>query len=378
MDSNAPYTLYKADFSYFSGKLEAYLRYKDIPHEAVDVDIRVMNGEIYPSTGTRKVPAVRTADGEWLFDTTPMIQWFEKRYPDNPVLPDDPALRFLALLLEDYGDEWLWRPSMWWRWMYRGSERAAGWRIGSLFRGPGFVTWLLALHYAHRQKKEWLFKDGVNKSNQYQVRDLYLHELDFLQATFEVQPYLLGSHPSVADYGYYGSMFRHFGNDPESSEVMRRRAPAVYEWTARLWNETPTRLASSMHWQWPDAEHWQPTLERIATDYLPYLHQNAVAWQAGQKRFDFTGNSLNFAQTVTTDYRVWCRQNLQRSFAELTDSDQQRLHDLFANAGGLAALQADGVIDAQMDSEYALPRPAKALKPFKTSWLKLLFGQARN
>jgi len=91
-DPHAPYTLYKADVSYFSGKLEAYMRYKSIPHEAVEVDLRVFNGQIYPSTGARKVPAVRTADGQWLFDTTPTIAWFEERYGACPVVPDDPAL----------------------------------------------------------------------------------------------------------------------------------------------------------------------------------------------------------------------------------------------------------------------------------------------
>ncbi|MGA0322438.1 MAG: hypothetical protein ACO3M1_06610 [Ilumatobacteraceae bacterium] len=35
-DSNAPYQLHGVNISYFTGKLEAYMRYKDIPHELVD------------------------------------------------------------------------------------------------------------------------------------------------------------------------------------------------------------------------------------------------------------------------------------------------------------------------------------------------------
>ena len=35
-DPNAPYQLHGVNISYFTGKLEAYMRYKDIPHELVD------------------------------------------------------------------------------------------------------------------------------------------------------------------------------------------------------------------------------------------------------------------------------------------------------------------------------------------------------
>jgi hypothetical protein len=43
------------------------------------------------------------------------------------MLPQDSALRFLALLMEDYGDEWLWRPWMWWT---PGGNRGA-WKYSS-------------------------------------------------------------------------------------------------------------------------------------------------------------------------------------------------------------------------------------------------------
>ena len=47
-------------------------------------------------------------------DTIPMIAWFESEGL-NPgedvrtIFPEDPALNFAALLIEDYADEWLWR-----------------------------------------------------------------------------------------------------------------------------------------------------------------------------------------------------------------------------------------------------------------------------
>lgn len=377
-DPSAQYIVYKADMSYFSGKLEAYLRYKSIAYDAVDADERAMNTEIYPSTGVRKVPAVKMADGRWLFDTTPTIAWFEERYTACPVVPPDAALAFVAHLLEDYADEWLWRPSMWWRWEPLASRLAIGLRIGALAgRGDMFAR-LAGWYFARRQRREWLWDDGVTAANADAVRDMYLDELRLLQPLLAEQPYILGSHPSVADFGYFGPMFRHFGNDPDPSEVMRRRAPAVYEWLARLWNATAEKLGAEQTWIWPAAEYWQPLLRRIARDYLPYLHQNALAFRARKQRFDYRGDTFTFANTITTDYRVWCREVLQRRYRELGQEDRTRIDRLFESAGGLGALEADGVIDSGMADRFRLPQaPANAAHgrpPLKIA----LFGQPRN
>ena len=75
-----PITAYVADMSYFSGKMEAYLRYKEIPYERRVVTSGVMRDEVLPATGLMKVPVIRLADGRWLKDTTPMIDWFEAKY----------------------------------------------------------------------------------------------------------------------------------------------------------------------------------------------------------------------------------------------------------------------------------------------------------
>jgi len=377
-DPHAPYTVYKADVSYFSGKLEAYMRYKSIPHEAVEVDLRMLNDQIYPSTGTRKVPAVRTADGQWVFDTTPTIAWFEQRYTTCPVVPDAPALAFVAHLLEDYGDEWLWRPAMWWRWEYAPSRRAVAWRIGSLMNMGSVIASVVGAYFARRQRQEWLWQDGVTRANAAAVRDMYFEELSFLEPLLDAQPYILGSHPSVADFGYFGPMFRHFGNDPDPSEVMRRRGPAVYEWLARLWNAKSAKLGAEPAWVWPTGEYWQPLLRRIAREYLPYLHQNAVAFRDGKKRFDFNGQQLAFPGTVTTDYRVWCRQVLQGRYRALGPRDRDRVDELFAAHGGLGALEADGVIDARMSERFELPRPSRSSKERRMPLKVAVFGQPRN
>jgi glutathione S-transferase len=370
------YTLYKMDISYFSGKIEAYLRYKEIPYKAIECcdDIKAFH-RVGDKTGFQKVPAIEMNDGKWLFDTTPMIQWLEQKHPEQPVFPDDPALRFVALLIEDYGDEWLWRPAMWWRWVPKVSRVAMGRRISKILTKHMAIP--VGFYFARRQLNEWLWSDGVNKHNSNDVRDMLFRELEFLEPLLEETPYILGSHPSIADYGYFGSFFRHFGNDIVSAEVMRRHGPNTYEWLARLWNAKHSKLSSKAKWTWPTEPYWQPLLKRIACDYLPYLEQNAQAFKEGKKRFDFEGNSLTFKQTVTTHYRVWCRQNLQREFSLLSEADKNRVLALFESIGGISDLIHGEVIDSGLDDKLQLPiDPAKTTKPL--SFFSKYLGQPRN
>lgn len=367
------YIVYKSDISYFSGKLEAYLRYKKISHSLVDCNHQTLQ-MIARKTGTQKMPAIEMDNGQWLYDTTPMLQWLEHQHPEGPTYPDDTALRFVALLIEDYADEWLWRPAMWWRWVPKASRVTLGRRIAGDMMSQHLAI-PLGFYFARRQLNEWLWKDGVDKHNSNAVRDMLYRELELLEAVFATQPFMLGSHPSVADFGYFASMYRHFGNDPISAEVVRREGPNTYEWLARLWNTKYSELTDKIHWIWPEADYWQPLLRRIASDYLPYLHQNAQAFAQGKKRFDFIGDSLSFNNTVTTHYRVWCRQKLQEEFSTLSSADKERVTQFFSHAGGLASLHKDGVIDAKMAIQLPVD-PEQVVA--KHGWRQFLFGQARN
>ena len=118
-NSSDKYDVYVFHRSYFCGKMLAYLRYKEIPHNAIYQPLSKVGKLIQENTGLRQMPVVKTPDGQWLQDTTPMINWFEQRYQHAPLLPQNPVVAFLVRLLEDYADEWLWRPSIYYRWMHK-------------------------------------------------------------------------------------------------------------------------------------------------------------------------------------------------------------------------------------------------------------------
>lgn len=359
--STPPYTLYVFWISYFSGKMQAYLRYKEIPHRTVEPQWR---GEllhtIYDNTGLMKVPVVHTPAGEWLADSTPMIDWLEARHPEGGVIPGDRLQGFFSRLLEDYADEWLWRPALHYRWSHAADAHALSRRFAETFLSsqpmPRAMT---AAILRSRQRRVYVEGDGVTAATRGHVESIYLSTLDRLQAIFERQPFLLGGRPSLADFGFFASMFRHFSLDPTPSLIMQARAPAVFEWVARLWNARHSTTAGA--WCDPGTlpDGWRPLLEDVGEAYLPYLHANALAWRAGRRHFDFTVQGTTYRRLPVVQYRVWCRERLQQHFEALTDDARAAVEALLRSTGCLEPLLAEGRIasDLYTDTPPPLCRP---------------------
>ena len=137
---NAPgiMQVYGSKISYYTGKFETYLRYRSIPYASLPTVAH--SRKLIEGVGIVQMPVVRVADGRWMTDTTPMIAWLENQQDDPTIYPADPALSFIALLIEDYGDEWLWRAAMHYRWSFRRDRQHAaeflqgGIRAGALLK----------------------------------------------------------------------------------------------------------------------------------------------------------------------------------------------------------------------------------------------------
>src|SRR5262245_66630274 len=104
----SPLIVYGTDCSYYTGKLEAYLRAKGIDYRLEPFSPSNME-RCARHTGVTQIPQVEQGDGTWLIDTTLIIEHFERLSPEPAVTPRDPAVAFVSVLLEDYADEWLWR-----------------------------------------------------------------------------------------------------------------------------------------------------------------------------------------------------------------------------------------------------------------------------
>ncbi|MCB1316880.1 MAG: glutathione S-transferase family protein [Leptospiraceae bacterium] len=370
-----PYDVYLIDISYFSGKLESYLRYKRIPFRAIYPDDRMLLREVYRHTGLMKVPAVRTPESQWLRDTTPMIEWFESRHPQPAVFPSDPAHRFLSQLLEDYADEWLWRPAMYYRWEFT-PDRVLNRRRAAreILRSWPLPSAWMGLYFAHRQRRIFVHGDGVNTDTIPHVEFTYLNCLDALESILADRPYLTGKNPTLVDFAFMGPMFRHFSIDPTPARIMRDRSPGVYAWAARLWNARALHSSRTLHLSDTAFTHpgWQYFWREIENVYLPYLHANARAFQNKQSRFDFAlpmDSNVIYRRLPVYAYRVWCREVLRRKYNQLPGPAHKKLKRL-APASLLSMLMADADVSSELDADYSLPLAPRTTQP--DWWHRLL------
>lgn len=322
-----PMTLYGSSISYFTGKLENYFRVRGLPYRLQAMTARHHADRVKAHTGSTQMPALELADGRWLSDSTPIIQWFEGELPQHPVIPENPLQRFFSLLLEDYADEWLWRPAMHYRWYYQhgalfaGNHLAA--EIGAGIPLPKAVKRRIV---TRRQRAGYTTGDGIVAEQVPGVEAIYLRTLEQLEAIFRQRPFMLGDRPSLADIGFSGPVFRHFALDPVPAEVMRQQAPAVWEWSARLWNtrmrESPGSLLQGV------PADWGPILEQIGRAYLPYLCANVEAVAAGRTRFDVKIDGVGYRRARWSKYRVWCLQQLRDHFNALPAAEQGEAQSL--------------------------------------------------
>lgn len=334
----SPIKIYGLRISYYTGKMEGYLRYKEIPHEFVVLSRKRM-GMLKAKTGAAQMPAIELPDGRFMTDTTPMIGWFESEYSQHPVLPEDPVTQFVSYLLEDYAEEWLWRPAMHYRWSYKPDRMHLSRKIvDELMSDEPAPAFLKRLFIRRRQHVEYVKRDGVDANTWDHVESIYLNTLDRLELIFAQRPYLLGERPTLGDFGFFASMFRHFSQDPTASDIMRLRAPEVFAWQARLWNARGSTTAGVLPQTVPDDV--RPLLNDVGAAYLPYLNDNALAWQAGQERFDPVVEGVQYRDVPVSQYRVWCLEQLQKRAREVTPPHQTPLKNLLEACGCHAPLFA--------------------------------------
>ncbi|MEO1059174.1 MAG: glutathione S-transferase family protein [Actinomycetota bacterium] len=321
-----PLRVMGSKISYYTGKFEGYLRYKEIPYEFVTMTPRVRR-EVTRRTGAAQMPAVELADGRWMTDSTPMIAWLEEQFPTPAVIPIDPLQRFFSLLVEDYAEEWLWRPAMHFRWSYRRDALQLSRTIADEIVDVPLPGPVRRAFVRRRQIGGWTRGDGVTADTWAHVEGCYTGALERLTTILADRPFLLGARPTIADFGFFASMFRHFGQDPTPAHLMRETAPLVFEWQARVWAARASTTDGPLVDGVPD--DWGPILDDIGSAYLPYLNANARGLAAGAERHDADVQGVTYRDLPVSQYRVWCLERLREHVdavpADVRDEVRTRL-----------------------------------------------------
>ena len=322
--------VYGSRISYFTGKLESYLRYRGLPYELLPTYAHAR--EVMAGTGSTQMPAIRLEDGRWASDTTPLLAWLDARDGAPSIYPDDPALRFVALLVEDYADEWLWRPAMHYRWSHRlDRDHASGLLADEQMTRIRVPRALKRLAVVRRQRGGFVKGDGVSARTRKHVEAGYITALNRLEAIFHRRTFLLGDAPSIADFGMIGPMLRHFAQDPTPADIMRSRAPRVYEWVARMWNTRAVDRATE--WIAAIDASLAELMREVCETHLVQLRENAIAAAAGKRRFGEVVQGVRYENLPVGRYRVWCLEALRREWASLGDTARDGLRPFLVGPG---------------------------------------------
>ncbi len=281
---NKTYTMYGAEFSYYSGKLRSYLRKKGIPFREIAPSSRLYRKFIVPRTGVRYIPVLRTPQDEVLQDTTVIIDFLETRFPGSSIYPQTPKKKLAALLLELFGDEWMLLPAMHYRWNFPSQNLPFIYReFGQMLfpRLPKFAQLLMGRKLGNRFKSLVPLL-GITGKSQGALQAWYESLLDDLEAHFSTQDFLLGSTVTIGDFGMIASMYAHLYRDPAPGKLMRNRAPAVVGWVERMM--LPQELPQAAFNKESDDDvipgTVMPVLQRIAADQLPVLADTARCLQS--------------------------------------------------------------------------------------------------
>ena len=266
-----PFILYGWHLSYYSGKTRCYLRYKQIPFVDTPVDFVTLMMRVKRHTGAAVMPVVVTPQGEWLQDTSAIIDELERRFPERPVIPSTPVRRFAAYLLETWGDEW-WIPvAMHTRWTYP-ENYALFERDGGAALLPHWPKFLRdrAVAKAASAMRGYLPRVGV-VPEQTALLDRWTSDmLDALDAHFAEHRFLLGDAPTIGDFGLIGPMYGHLGRDPQPKRELIDPRQHLRAWINRVAEPDPpaTQLATTSD-EVPTS--LGPVMRSIATEFLPMV-----------------------------------------------------------------------------------------------------------
>jgi glutathione S-transferase len=230
------YTLYGWEVSYYTGKVRSYLRFKGIPYAEIAPNLFDYYFNLRRKTGVVAIPVVRTPAGEWLQDSSEIIDRLEARFPERPIVPATPVQRFAAYLFELWGDEF-WLPTgLITRWCHLDENWAFLERDVADNLLPGWPRWLqkkAAAKIAHHMSR-YLSNAGVVPA-QYELLERWTErQLDALDRHFAAYPFLFGTRPSLGDFGLIGPLYGHLSRDPWSSRHLIAPRRHLSAWLERM------------------------------------------------------------------------------------------------------------------------------------------------
>ena len=250
------YILYGSEVSLYTGKIRAYLNYKQLPFTEVLSTVSVYNKIIRPKTGVTFIPVVKTPSDEYLQDTARIIDYFEAQARASTqadtntnnlsVVPTTPAQHLVSELFALWGDEWLVIPAMHYRWN-KDNFPFIYEEFGQVVtpKAPKFVKAYFGKKLA-KKFQGFVPLLGITEKSIPYIEDWYENTvLHYLNEHFATHKYLLGDKPCTGDFGLLGPLYAHLYRDPAPKQLMDEIAPNVAAWVKRMNNPSAEKQISA-------------------------------------------------------------------------------------------------------------------------------------
>ncbi|MDX2203753.1 MAG: glutathione S-transferase N-terminal domain-containing protein [Hyphomicrobiaceae bacterium] len=320
----------------YTRKMLAVLRYRRIPYAFLTPAMAAARGLPQP-----KVPLLPTfylpaADGalEPATDSSPLIRRFDRAFEGRHVLPADPALAFIDMLLEDYADEWLTKAMFHYRWAFAADAQRSG-RVLPMYRGlsrPDAELAEAGQAFAARQIGRLKFV-GSNAVTGPVIEASYARLLGLLDAHFRGLPFLMGARPGSSDFALYGQLTQLAAFDPTPMATTLEVAPRVYAWTALAEDLSGLEPGAS---DWIEAAALPATLRAILAEvgrtYVPVMLANARAVAARAATVETTVDGEPWSQQPFP-YQAKCVVWLREAYAGLEAGPRASVDAALAGTG---------------------------------------------
>lgn len=317
--------IYGYDLSYFTRKVEAAF---ELSGQAFTRRGKTLlrKKKIERLGKTHQVPVVRCPNGDYLADSTPIIEYLDGLGTSHPLLPSGTE-GLLVRLLEEWLDEWFSRVVIHFRWNFSECAAFAGPYLGAeIMPGfPGFVQRRVGGQIAQWGQKAVRALALDQESQQSSAEAVFERVCTALNEQLAHTPYALGERATAVDAVLIGALRAHLMMDPEP----RRRLsayPRLRQWAGR--KQTVVQGGEISDFRGPNA-FAQVILTEMAGDYRSFITANGAALQARRKAFEL---EINGEQTsfLARRYPETSRCALIAWISALPSSDQMEINQWLA------------------------------------------------
>jgi len=356
------YTLYGMAGSLYTARARSYMRVNAVPFTELKAGGKEFTEQIVPQIGRWIIPTIKTPSGEIIQDGADIIDHLDaKGFSKTPIYPEEPTILAIAHLFELFGSHGLLRPAMHYRWNFDDVNLRF---LRNTFRdvlpsGLPRDAERPAFDHASGRMRLAATVFGVNPDTYDLVEESYTQFLALMEDHLRDHPFMLGGHPTIADYGLIGAMYAHLGRDPAPLHLMQTLAPNVFRWVERM-NMAEIFIdeaSASADGKLLAGDVLPETLLKlmlfVADDYLPeitahvecaneWLIQNpeieagtptnnkSMKSGFGLAPFDWRGVEI---ATVVIPYRFYLLHRLQDAVVDQADDGRAAISAVFENTG---------------------------------------------